>query len=127
MSFLSAQVRVILVPICLVVTFFCPTSRAQSIDLAGRYKCLQIKVHGRIKPCVAEPLTLKHNGQFELRGWEGSYSVDGEWVELSDSALKTRARIEPGHKIVIRYFGKHGLVEMIYERRVAELGKKQLA
>ena len=35
----------------------------------------------------------------------------------------SRAKIEPGHKIHFRYRGKHGWCEMIYERRVAELGK----
>ncbi len=53
--------------------------------------------------------------------------VNGEWVELSDSLIKTRAKIEPGHKIVLRYYGKHGLVEMTYERRVAEMGKTALS
>jgi len=33
-----------------------------------------------------------------------------EWVELSDSLIKAKAKIEPGHKIVLRYYGKHGLV-----------------
>jgi hypothetical protein len=70
---------------------------------------------------------LKNDGRFELRGWEGSYLVTGEWVELSDALIKTRAKIEPGHKIVIRYYGKHGLVEMYYERRKAELGKTALS
>jgi len=37
------------------------------------------------------------------------------------------AKIEPGHKIVLRYYGKHGLVEMTYERRVAEMGKTALS
>jgi hypothetical protein len=48
-------------------------------------------------------------------------------VELSDSLIKTRAKIEPGHKIVLRYHGKHGFVEMTYERRVVELGKTALS
>src|SRR6202521_4425418 len=52
--------------------------------------------------------------------------LPGEWVELSDSLVKTRAKIKPGHKIVLRYYGKHGLVEMTYERRVAEMGKTSL-
>jgi len=70
---------------------------------------------------------LKNDGHFELRGWEGSYFVSGGWVELSDSLIKTRAKIEPGYKIVLRYYGKHGLVEMTYERRVAETGKTALS
>jgi hypothetical protein len=62
-----------------------------------------------------------------LRGWEGTYLVTGEWVEMSDSLIRARAKIEPGHKIVLRYYGKHGLVEMTFERRVAELGKISLS
>ena len=103
-----------------------PTSQAQTVDVSGRYQCAQVKIHGKVIPCTAAPLILKNDGRFELRGWEGSYLVNGEWVELTDSLLKTRARIEPGHKIVLRYYGKHGLVEMTYERRVAQLGKTAL-
>ena len=41
--------------------------------------------------------------------------------------IKARAKIEPGHKIVLRYYGNHGLVEMTFERRVAEMGKTFLS
>lgn len=102
------------------------TLHAQTVNLSGRYQCSEAKVRGKVIPCISAPLTLKKDGRFELRGWEGSYLVNGEWVELTDSMIKTRAKIEPGHKIVIRYYGKHGLVEMTYERRVAELGKTAL-
>jgi hypothetical protein len=103
-----------------------PRSPTQTVDVSGRYQCAKLKVKGKVEPCKAAPLILKNDGRFELRGWEGSYLVNGQWVELSDSLVKTRAKIEPGHKIVLRYYGKHGLVEMIYERRVAELGKTSL-
>ena len=106
--------------------FLTPQSKAQTVDVSGRYQCAQAKVRGKVIPCKAAPLILKNDGRFELRGWEGSYMVNGEWVELSDSLIKTRAKIEPGHKIVLRYYGKHGLVEMTYERRVAEMGKTAL-
>jgi hypothetical protein len=101
-------------------------STAQTTDVSGRYQCAAAKVHGKIVPCTAAPLTLKNDGKFELRGWEGSYLVNGQWVELSDSSVRSRAKIEPGHKIVFRYHGKHGWCEMIYERRLAELGKTSL-
>ena len=104
-----------------------PTTKAQTSDVSGRYQCSQVKIAGKVLPCTSAPLTLKNDGRFELRGWEGSYLVNGEWVELTDSLLKTRAKIEPGHKIVLRYYGKHGLVEMTYERRTAELGKTSLS
>lgn len=109
------------------VFFLTPQGKAQSVDVSGRYQCAEAKVHGKVIPCKAAPLILKNDGRFELRGWEGSYLVNGEWVELSDSLIKTRAKIEPGHKIVLRYYGKHGFVEMTYERRVAEMGKTALS
>lgn len=108
------------------VVILMPQSRAQKVDLSGRYQCAQAKVAGKVIPCTSAPLTLKNDGHFELRGWEGSYLVNGQWVELSDSLVKTRAKIAPGHKIVWSYFGKHGLVEMTYERRVADMGKSEL-
>jgi hypothetical protein len=112
----------------LVVYFLLPAAgAAQTIDVSGRYECVQAKVRGKIVPCMAAPLTLKNDGKFELRGWEGSYLVNGQRVELSDSSVRSRAKIEPGHKIVFRYHGKHGWCEMIYERRLAELGKTSLS
>jgi hypothetical protein len=125
----SACLRSIAVRLFLLAAFFIlllPTSHAQTTDVSGSYQCVQVKIKGKIQPCTSAPLILKHDGRFELRGWEGKYEVTGEWVELSDSLLKTRVKIEPGHRIVLRYYGKQGLVEMIYERRVAELGKTSL-
>jgi hypothetical protein len=103
-----------------------PRAAADSVDVSGRYECSAAKLAGKAIKCSAIPLTLRHDGRFELRGWEGTYLVTGEWVEMSDSLIRARAKIEPGHKIVLRYYGKHGLVEMTFERRVAELGKISL-
>ena len=118
----ALRVSIVLVGVCC----FLPPSHAQTANLSGRYQCVQVKVQEKVEACSAAPLILKNDGRFELRGWEGSYLVNGQWVELSDSLLKARAKIEPGHKISLRYYGKNGLVEMIYERRVAELGKTAL-
>ena len=109
------------------LTVFAATTPAQSVDVSGRYECSSAKLAGKTIKCTAAPLTLKHDGRFELRGWEGTYLVTGEWVEMSDALVKARAKIEPGHKIVLRYYGNHGLVEMTFERRVAELGKTLLS
>ncbi|MGB8472653.1 MAG: hypothetical protein WCE61_01060 [Candidatus Acidiferrum sp.] len=100
-----------------------PSAKAQTLNVSGSYECTQAVVAGKVIPCTAAPLTLKDDGHFELQGWEGSYLVDGEWVELSDSLTKARAKIAPGHKIVLRYYGKHGWEEMTFERRVADMGK----
>ena len=100
--------------------------RAQTVDVAGEYECTEAKVAGKSVPCKAAPLSLKSDGRFELQGREGEYLVTGHWVELSGTVLKSRARIEAGHKIVFRFYNKQGLCEMIFERRVAELGKTKL-
>jgi hypothetical protein len=109
------------------LTFLAPRTPAQSVDVSGRYQCSMAKLAGKTIKCMAAPLTLRHDGRFELRGWEGTYLVTGGWVEMSDAMIKARAKIEPGHKIILRYYGKHGLVEMTFERRVAELGKTSLS
>ena len=128
MGYVRVALRLLrFLPLSAVLLTAIPSSPAQTVDLSGRYQCAQAKMHGKVIPCNAAPLILKNDGRFELRGWEGSYLVNGEWVELSDSLIKAKAKIVPGHKIVLRYYGKHGLVEMTYERRVAELGKRALS
>lgn len=102
-------------------------AQAQSTYLSGRYQCTEAKVAGKVVPCTGALLILKSDGHFSLQGWEGSYMVTGNWVELSDSEVRSRAKISPGHKIVFRYRGKHGWCEMTYERRVADLGKTSLS
>lgn len=104
-------------------------SRAQAPakdTLAGQYACAEARVAGKPVPCKASPLSLKTNGHFELAGREGEYLINGKWVELDGTALKSRASIEPGHKIVFRFYNRKGLCEIIYERRQAELGKTHL-
>jgi len=101
-------------------------ARAQSAEVAGEYECTQAVVAGKTVPCKAAPLSLKTDGRFELQGREGEYLVNGSWVVLNGTMLKSRAKIEAGHKIVFRFYNKKGLCEMIFERRFAELGKTNL-
>jgi hypothetical protein len=96
------------------VLVLAPSCRAQTVNVSGSYECTQVKVQGKVTGCNAAPLILKTDGHFELRGWEGTYMVDGEWVQLADTSIKARARIEPGHKIVLRFYGKKGWAEMTY-------------
>ena len=99
---------------------------ARDKRVAGEYVCVEARVAGRSVPCKAAPLSLKTDGKFELQGREGEYLVSGTWVELNGRVLKSRAKIEEGHRIVFRFRNKKGLCEMIYERRVVDLGKTQL-
>lgn len=113
------------VAVCLLV--MAGVAAGQQKKVAGEYACTEARVAGKTVPCKAAPLSLKTNGKFELEGREGEYLVSGSWVELSGKVLKSRAKIEEGHKIVFRFYNKKGLCEMIYERRVVELGKTQLS
>jgi len=108
---------------------FASAGRAQDQnkeDVAGQYVCTEAHVAGRTVNCTAAPLSLKSDGKFELQGREGEYLVSGHWVELNGAVLRSRAKIEAGHKIVFRFHNKKGACEMIFERRVAELGKTNL-
>jgi len=104
-----------------------PNSKAQTRDIAGKYQCAQVKVHGKAKPCSSAHLTLRSDGHFELRGWEGDYTVTGNYVELSDKLVKSKAKLEPGYKLVFRYQGKDGTVEVTYERRQSAPGNDSLS
>lgn len=125
----TLRVRLIeLAVLCLAALgFVAPVSQARPHNLAGSYECTQVRVQGKLAACHSTPLVLKKDGSFELRGWEGNYVVTGDWVELSDSQMKSRAMIQPGHKVIFRYHGKDGIVEVIYERRLAVLGKLALS
>jgi len=101
--------------------------RAETPKVAGEYVCSEARVAGKTVPCKAAPLSLKSDGRFELQGREGDYLVKGHWVELHGTELQSRAKIEAGHKIVFRFYNRKGLCEMIYERRITELGKTKLS
>ena len=99
----------------------------QDNEIAGEYACVEAHVAGKAVACTAAPLNLTGDGKFELEGREGEYLVKGAWVELKGTVLKSRAKIEAGHRIVFRFYNKHGLCEMVFERRVAELGNTNLS
>jgi hypothetical protein len=106
----------------LALSFLTPCSKAQTAGIAGKYQCAQVKVQDKVKPCGSAHLTLKSDGRFELRGWEGNYTVSGSYVELSDKQVKSKAKLEPGYKLVFRYHGKDGIVEVTYIRRLSAPG-----
>ena len=120
MKFLAIAVMGFVVLAC------APKGWAQSDDVAGQYVCSEAHVAGKSVTCTAPPLSLKSDGKFELQGREGEYLVSGNWVELNGTVLKSRAKREAGHKIVFRFTNSKGACEMIYERRVADMGKTKL-
>lgn len=128
MILLTGSNRIFLLAVvALVLAHAAPQGHAQTVGIAGKYSCAQVKVHGRVKPCSSAQLTLKNDGRFELRGWEGEYIVSGEYVELSDKLVKSKAKLEPGFKLVFRYRGKDGMVEVTYERKLRAPGGESLS
>lgn len=119
----KANLRITLAMVAgLALSFLAPYSKAQTAGIAGKYQCAQVKVQDRVKSCASAHLTLKRDGHFELRGWEGNYTVSGAYVELSDKQVKSKAKLEPGYKLVFRYHGKDGIVEVTYVRRLSAPG-----
>lgn len=124
--FMAVGKTIQLTAISLCMTAWAGLATAQSPVVAGEYACAEAHVAGRTVPCKAAPLNLKADGKFELQGREGEYLVNGNWVVLNGTVLKSRAKIEAGHRIVFRFYNKRGLCEIIYERRVVELGTTKL-
>ena len=123
-----AILRIVLVLAAgLALSSVAPCSQSQTPGIAGKYQCAQVKAHGKVKPCGSAHLTLKSDGHFELRGWEGDYVVSGQYVELSDKQVKSKAKLEPGYKLVFRYHGKDGIVEVTYERKQSAPGNETLS
>ncbi len=128
MAFGKTGLRIVVaLGLALVFAICAPGSKAQIPGIAGKYQCAQVKVHGKVKPCSSAHLTLKSDGHFELRGWEGDYTVSGSYVELSDKLVRSKAKLEPGYKLVFRYQGKEGIVEVTYERRQSAPGNDSLS
>jgi len=104
-----------------------PATKAQTSGIAGKYQCTKVKVRGKVKSCSSAQLNLKSDGHFELRGWEGDYVVSGSYVELSDKSVKSKAKLEPGYKLVFKYQGRDGVVEVTYERRLSAAANETLS
>ena len=52
------------------LTLLVSRASAEDVDVSGRYECASAKLAGKVVKCTAAPLTLKHDGRFELRGWK---------------------------------------------------------
>lgn len=119
--------RFLLATLAFLVPAFASTAGAQADQIAGRYQCAEVRINGKPAPCKSAPLILKSDGSFEIRGREGQYQVDGNWLVLSGEAKNTKAKLIPGYKIVFRYRYRGGICEVTFQRKVAELGNSSLS
>ena len=117
----------LLAAVALVVPVFATPARAQSGRVAGHYQCTEVRLNGKIAPCKSAPLILKSDGSFEIRGREGQYQVNGQWLVLSDEVKHTKAKLAPGYKIVFRYRYRRGICEVTFQRKYADIGNSSLS
>ena len=97
LAFPKLSVRTLLIATAgLFLLAVAPSSRAQAGGIAGKYECARVKVHGKLKPCASAQLTLKNDGRFELRGWEGEYVVSGDAGRLVHTGLVSVQLQPPG-------------------------------
>ena len=73
--------------------------------VAGKYRCWMMNVGGRGGRCTSPPIILRPNGTYEMSKEQGTYTVKGDRLTLSESKIRGAGRLE-GNRIVFQY--KHG-------------------
>ena len=80
----------------------CPSLRAQT-RLVGTYRCTSTQVGRRTGLCGSPPLILYADGSYRIWGEEGTYTVRGHWLILSESKKRGAGRLRRGREIVFQY------------------------
>ncbi|HEX2713800.1 MAG TPA: hypothetical protein VHM88_16510 [Candidatus Acidoferrales bacterium] len=89
--------------IAIAVLFGCPSLRAQS-QIAGTYRCTTIRVGKSSAPCSSPPLTLFADGSYQIWSEQGTYTISGKNVVLSESKKRGPGRLRSGNTIVFQYY-----------------------
>src|SRR2546428_1339409 len=100
----------------------CPSIRADDIS-AVSYHCASLVVNGRSGRCTSPPLVLYPDGKYKIWGEQGTYKIEGNRLELSESRKRGRGRLLPGRQIVFEftYRGKKHTVT-VRRRKSPEAG-----
>lgn len=73
-------------------------------SVAGRYRCWSYNVSGGGGSCrMAPPLVLHQDGTYEMSSERGTYTVEGDRIALSKSAIRGPGRLQNGNQIVFDY------------------------
>src|SRR5437899_7797035 len=73
----------------------CPSIRAGSMSSVS-FQCASLVVNGRSGRCTSPPLVLYPDGKYKIWGEQGTYKIEGNRLELSESRKRGRARRCPG-------------------------------
>jgi hypothetical protein len=71
---------------------------------AGTYRCVRLEMDQKSAPCQSPPLTLNHDGSYQIWGEEGSYElVQNRWLILEHSQRRGLGQIVSPREIVFEY------------------------
>src|SRR5947209_19605522 len=80
----------------------CPSIRAGSMSSVS-FQCASLVVNGRSGRCTSPPLVLYPDGKYKIWGEQGTYKIEGNRLELSESRKRGRGRLLPGRQIVFEF------------------------
>lgn len=73
-------------------------------SLSGTYRCWSYNVQGAGKSCTSPPLVLHSDGTYSMSSEQGTYSVNGDFITLSESKIRGSGKIlENGMQIRFEY------------------------
>ena len=88
---------------------------AQTVNIAGTYRCASFNVGGRGGRCTSPPLILRADGTYQMSSEKGRYVVKNGLLALSASKIRGPGHIL-GNNIVFEY-RYAGLVQTVTYRR----------
>ena len=94
----------------------CPSIRAGD-NSAGSYHCASLVVNGRSGRCTSPPLVLYADGTYKIWSEQGTYKIEGNRLELSESRKRGRGRLLPGRQIVFEFTYRGKKHKVTFRRR----------
>lgn len=95
---------------------FAPALYGQS-QVAGTYHCAGLDVNGRSGPCNSPSLTLYADGNYQIWGEQGTYTVQGDRLYLSQSKKRGPGRLQGANEIVFEYIYRRQKYRVTFRRQ----------
>jgi len=99
-----------------IVLWVCPSVNAED-NYAGTYRCAGLVVNGHSGRCASPPLVLYGDGTYKIWGEQGTYKIEGNWLELSESKKRGRGRLVRGRQIVFKFTYRGKRHKVTFRRR----------
>lgn len=90
--------------ILLFVGLFLTSQSALAESVSGTYRCWSFNVGGRGGKCTSPPIVLYPDGRYSMSSEQGTYSVAGDQIKLSQSQKRGPGKLlENGNQIQFQY------------------------